>query len=82
MLAEAFRRYNGMLVSFPEKRSDTFAPYVVKRTATILGRAKKLHEDYFIEFRRDAQELLEHIWAFRPTAVLAKEQGLPRHWEV
>ncbi len=82
MLAEAFRLYHGMLQSLPEKRSDTFAPYVVKRTATILGRAKKLHEDYFIEFRRDAQELLEYIWAFRPTAVLAKEQGLPRYWDL
>lgn len=82
LLAEAFRLHHEMLVSFPEKRSDTFAPYVVKRTATILGRAKKLHEDYFIEFRRDAQELLEHIWGFRPTAVLAKEQGLPRYWDL
>ncbi len=81
MLAEAFRLHHEMLGSFPEKRSDTLAPYVVKRTATILGRANKLHEDYFIEFRRDAQELLEHIWAFRPTAVLAKEQGLPRSWD-
>lgn len=82
MLAEAFRLHHKMLSSFPEKRSDTFAPYVVKRTATILKKAEKLHEDYFIEFRRDAQELLEHIWAFRPTAVLAKEQGLPRHWDL
>jgi hypothetical protein len=82
MLAEAFRLHQDMLLKFPERRSDTFAPYVVKRTATILGRAKKLHEDYFVEFRRDAQELLEHIWAFRPTAVLAKEQGLPRYWDL
>lgn len=78
MLAEAFRSYRGMLESYPEKRSDTFAPYVVKRTATILGKAKKLHEDYHMDFRRDAQDLLEHIWSFRPTAVLAKEQGLVR----
>ena len=82
MLAEAFRTQHDMLVSFPERRSDTFAPYVVKRTATILGKAKKLHEDYFIEFRRDAQELLEHIWGFRPTAVLAEELKLPRYWEL
>ncbi len=81
MLAEGMRLHHDMLRKFPERRSDTLAPYVVKRTATILGKAKKLHEDYFIEFRRDAQELLEHIWGFRPTAVLAKEQGLSRYWE-
>ncbi|MBP6810764.1 MAG: hypothetical protein KA138_04565 [Saprospiraceae bacterium] len=82
MLAEAFRLHHKMLRKFPEKRSDTFAPYVVKRTAAILTKAKKLHEDYFIEFRSDAQELLEHIWSFRPTAVLAEEQGLPRYWDL
>jgi len=82
MLAEAFRLRHEMLQSFPERRSDTLAPYIVKRTASILAKAKKLHEDYFIEFRRDAQELLEYIWAFRPTAVLAKEQGLPRYWDL
>ena len=82
MLAEAFRLRHKMLQSFPERRSDTFAPYVVKRTKTVLAKATKLHEDYFIEFRRDAQELLEHLWAFRPTAVVAKEQGLPRYWEL
>ncbi|MFN0215692.1 MAG: hypothetical protein ACKVT2_15650 [Saprospiraceae bacterium] len=82
MLAEAFRLRHEMLQSFPERRSDTLAPYVVKRTAAILTKAKKLHEDYFIEFRRDAQELLEHIWAFRPTAVIAEELGLPKYWDL
>ncbi|MFN0037643.1 MAG: hypothetical protein ACKVUS_21485 [Saprospiraceae bacterium] len=82
MLAEAFRLHHARLQKFPEKRSDTLAPYIVKRTAAILPKAKKLHEDYFIEFRRDAQELLEHIWAFKPTAKLAAEQGLPRYWDL
>lgn len=82
MLAEVFRLHHEMLRTFSEKRSDTLAPYVVRRTAAILPKAKKLHEDYFIEFRRDAQDLLEHIWAFPPTAKIAEEQGLPRYWEV
>jgi len=81
MLAEAFRLHHKMLQKHPERRSDTLAPYIVKRTAATLAKAKKLHEDYFIEFRLDAQELLEHIWAFRPTAVLAEEHGLPRSWD-
>lgn len=80
MLAEAFRINQKMLQKFPEKRSDTFAPYVVKRTVAILKKAEKLHEDYFMEFRNDARELLEHLWAFRPTATLGQELGLPRTW--
>lgn len=81
LLAEAFRRHDAMLKRFAERRSDTFAPYVVKRTAAILKKAEKLHEDYFIEFRRDLNELLGFIWAFKPTARLAQEEGLPRKWE-
>lgn len=79
MLAEGFRQNDSMLRSFPERRSDTFAPYVVKRTAAILAKAQKLHEDYFMEFRRDAEDLLEHIWSFKPTAVIAAELKLPKH---
>jgi len=81
LLAEAFRRHRDMLHRFPERRSDTFAPYMVKRTAAILKKAEKLHEDYFIEFRRDLNELLGFIWAFKPTARMAQEEGLPGKWD-
>ncbi len=81
LLTEAFRRHWAMLQRFPERRSDTFAPYVVKRTAAILKKAEKLHEDYFIEFRRDLNELLHFIWEFKPAAKLAQEEGLPRKWD-
>ena len=64
----------------PARRSDTLAPYVVKRTAALLKKAEKLHEDYFIEFRKDLNELLHYIWEFKPTAVFAQEEGLPRKW--
>lgn len=80
MLVEAFRVHRKMLESFPDRRSDTLAPYIVKRTKAVYNKALKLHEDYFIEFRRDMQELLENIWSFRPTAQFAKEENLPREW--
>lgn len=81
LLAEAFRRHWDMLQRFPARRSDTLAPYVVKRTAALLKKAEKLHEDYFIEFRKDLNELLGFIREFKPTAILADETGLPRRWE-
>ncbi len=81
MLAEAFRRHWDMLNRMPARRSDTLAPYVVKRTAALLKKAEKLHEDYFIEFRKDLNELLHYIWEFKPTAVFAQEEGLPRKWD-
>jgi hypothetical protein len=82
MLAEAFRIHRKMLDSFPDRRSDTLAPYIVKRLKTIIAKAEKLHEDYFIEFRGDMQTLLEHIWSFRPTQQYAQEAALPRDWHL
>jgi hypothetical protein len=77
---EAFRRHWDMLNRAFSWRHDTLAPYIVKRTAALLKKAEKLHEDYFLEFRRDLQELLAFIWNFRPTAAVAREVGLPRTW--
>jgi hypothetical protein len=82
LMAESFRVYRGMLDSFPGHRSDTFAPYIVRRTNTIIPKALKLHEDYFIEFRRDMKDLLHHIWTFPPTELYAKSMGLPREWDL
>lgn len=81
LLAEAFRVHGGMLRTFPESRSATFAPYVVRRVMALLPKALKLHEDHFIEFRKDAREVLEQIWAFPPTARLAEAAELPRSWD-
>lgn len=81
MLAEAFRRHDAMLRSFSVRRNDTFAPYVVRRTSMLLKKAEKLHEDYFIEFRKDVNDLLQSIHAFGPTALLAQQEKLPRTLE-
>jgi hypothetical protein len=78
---EAFRRHWDMLNRSPTYRSDTLAPYVVKRTVMLLKKAEKLHEDYYMEFRRELQELLAFIWNFKATAVWARELGLPKQWE-
>ena len=81
LLSEAFRRHMVMLRSFSDKRNDTFAPYVVRRTAMLLKKAALLHEDYFMEFRSDLNELLQAIHNFRPTALLAQQADLPLSME-
>jgi len=81
LLSEAFRRHIVMLRSFSDKRNDTFAPYVVRRTAMLLKKAALLHEDYFMEFRSDLNELLQAIHNFRPTALLAQQADLPLSME-
>jgi len=76
MLAEALRRHGAMIRKNPNRRSDTLAPYVVKRTYALLKKAEKLHEDYHIEYRRDAQEVLDFIWSQELFAAWGREVGL------
>jgi hypothetical protein len=80
MIVEALRRHYDMMKSMPERRSDTLAPYLVKRTIQLVNKADKLHEDYHIEFRRDLNEILAILWEFKPTQWYAKELGLPKTW--
>ena len=61
-------------------KSDTVAQYIAKRTEFILKKLPKLHEDYYIEFERDVNKLLERVSTFAP-AYYAKQMGLPKSWE-
>jgi hypothetical protein len=81
MLAEALRRHRHLIVESSARRVQKFAPYVVKRVASLLPKARRLHEDYFIEFRRDADEVLAFIWAYAPMVAYAQEAQLPRRFD-
>jgi hypothetical protein len=61
-------------------KSDTAAQYIAKRTEFILKKLPKLHEDYYIEFERDVNKLLERVHTYAP-AYYAKQMGLPKSWE-
>lgn len=81
LLAEALRRNADLLRRMP-KRTDTFAPYVVKKLVGILKKAEKLHEDLHLEFRRDLDEALAFVHDYAPTQALAREYFLPRRFEI
>jgi hypothetical protein len=80
LLHQAFEIHLSSLQKFSADRSHTFAEYVLRRTDFVLKKADKLHEDYHLEFADTLQKLLDFIHQFKPTAVLAKELGVPRHW--
>ncbi len=62
------------------KKSDTIALYIAKRTEFILKKLPKLHEDYYIEFERGINQLLERVHTYAP-AFYAKQMGLAKSWE-
>ncbi|GAB3520955.1 hypothetical protein [Emticicia fontis] len=61
-------------------KSDTVALYIAKRTEFVLKKLPKLHEDYYIEFERDVNKLLERVHKYAP-AYYAKQMGIPTSWE-
>lgn len=79
LLAEAFRLHEAMLRKFPERRSDTLAPYVVRKVAGLLKKAAKLDEDYYMDFRANTQQTLDFIWSFKVMADLADRANLARN---
>jgi hypothetical protein len=61
-------------------RADNFAEYVVKKAGFALDKLAKIHEDYYIEFEDDVNEMLAHLHSYPPTAKLAVEMGVPKKW--
>ncbi len=60
-------------------RSDKAAMYIAKRADQTLKKLKKLDPDYFIEFERDANQMLTHVYKLC-SAIYAQQLGLPRSW--
>lgn len=81
LLAEAFRLFSPALQHTFWHNPANFSEYVVRRLQLILKKTEKLHEDYYIEFKDELQNLLDFIYSYNPTARLAKEAQIPRYIE-
>jgi hypothetical protein len=64
-----------------QHRADTFAPYVCKKAQDVFKKLKKLDRDYYVEFEKDVNEMLDHLRNYPPTKSLMKEYQLPERWE-
>ncbi|WP_435356730.1 hypothetical protein [Emticicia sp. SJ17W-69] len=61
-------------------KTDTISLYIAKRTEFVLNKLPKLHEDYYVEFERDMNKLLERVHRYCP-AYYARQMNLPKSWE-
>jgi hypothetical protein len=77
MLNKAFSVFAEMLQE-KQKRANTFAPYVVKRTQDILLLVKKLPMDEQGSFSVPFNLLLKNIYAYPPTNKEAVAVNLPK----
>lgn len=64
-----------------QHRADKFADYVCKKAQTIFKKLATLDRDYYLEFEKDVNEMLQHLQQYPPTARLMQTYGLPATWE-
>ena len=79
-LLNSFFDNQSKLLEKYNSKSDTVALYIAKRTEFVLKKLPKLHEDYYIEFEREVNKLLERVNTLAP-AYYARQMGLPKSWE-
>ncbi len=75
-----FRAHPGILYH-NQHRADTFAPYVCKKAQDVFKKLDKLDRDYYLEFEKGVNEMLDHLRHYPPTRSLMKEYQLPERWE-
>ena len=80
MLNTAFNRFKKMLDD-KWNRADTFAEYAIKRTLNVLKLLEKLHEDHYMDFKQDLNQLLTSLHNYRRTTSLARENAIPKQFE-
>ena len=80
LLNTAFNRFQKM-PNDKWNRADTFADYVVKRTLSVLKVLEKLHEDHYLDFKEDLNQLFTSLHTYRRTTSLARENAIPKQFE-
>lgn len=60
-------------------KSDKAAMYIAKRAEQVMKKLGKLDPDYFIEFERDVNQMLGHVYRLC-SASYARQLGLPHSW--
>lgn len=79
MICLAFEHFGEMLAE-KAHRADTFCPYIVKRASSVLAKAEKLHEDYYLEVRRPIEQMLAYIHGYAPAKYDIEDMQLPKNW--
>ncbi len=77
LLNQSFAMWRSKLDDFNKGRSMTFSAYIIKRTATVIEKAKKLDPIFQEDIAYQINQLLGHINGFQQTKNLALLEKLP-----
>lgn len=77
---------NTFLAAYPHilktysSRADTCALYIAKKAQTILNGLNKLEEDYRVDYVKETNEMLKHVYNLC-SKMYAIQLGVPKEWE-
>ena len=78
LLLTFFEQQSSLLLIHNSK-SDSCAEYIAKRTDSVLKKLAKFNPDYYVDFERDMQQLLNYVHSLCPKNY-ARQLDIPKNW--
>ncbi len=78
LLLTFFEQQSSLLLIHNSK-SDSCAEYIAKRTDSVLKKLAKFNPDYYVDFERDMQQLLNYVHSHCPKNY-ARQLNIPKNW--
>jgi hypothetical protein len=78
-LLNAFLEHQADQLRTYSSRTDKCALYMAKKAQTALNRLAKLNPDYYVDFEREVNALLQRIYTLC-TQYYARQLNLPKYW--
>lgn len=63
-------------------RADKFAAYACRKAQIVFNKLEKFNRDYYLDFEKEVNEMLDYLKNYPPSAKLMDEYGLPQGWEI
>lgn len=64
-----------------QHRADKFAAYACRKAQVVFNKLKRFNRDYYLDFEKEVNEMLDHLKNYPPSSGLMQEYGLPDQWE-
>jgi hypothetical protein len=74
-----FFEHQSALLLVHNSRSDSCAEYIAKRVDSLVKKLNKFNSDYYVDFQRDMQKLLDYVHSHCSRSY-ARELGIVKSW--
>ncbi len=74
-----FFEYQSEMLRIHNSKSDSCAEYIAKKADGLMKKLSKFNSDYYVDFERDVQQLLDYIHSHCPRNY-ARTLDIPKQW--